>query len=621
MKYSEELCWICEVPLYIERIQVEEGFLDGLDLELTAGLNVVIGARGTGKTSLIELIRYCLGVPGHTAESSQRSSEHAMSILEDGRVTVTLNVGGRSVTVSRAAEESAPKQSSEFVPPSIFSQTEIETVGLSSKGRLRILDSFVKNRGQLARTETATVSEIKSLTTELGSYRQQKSDLDEKLAQLPALEEQLKEAEAKEQQITKNSAALKARKVEVDGFSNQSSALAVRLSYAERLSEAVAEWKEQIVTLLDHGSDLEEALENDPAAQAREHFEKAKKAIQTARRELQAAEKLLAGMTNTTNQEKLKVDDKARQVRKDLELQQQGAGAVVRQAANLREKKAQLMSLTNTAKAAATKLRTLQKAREAALDRLDQIREERYKSRQECAESLSSDLGPRIHVEVERAGQVDQYAAVIADCLKGSGLHYNDLASSLSGSMSPRELTECIDESNHELLSEVLGINRERAIRLIAALKVCHLGELLTVPVEDDVHFTLLDGSEYKAIADLSTGQRCTVILPLILEQKERVIVVDQPEDHIDNAFIAETVVKVIRERSAESQILFSTHNPNIPVLGEAERVIHMSSDGKRGFVLEAAGLENSAIVTAITNVMEGGRDAFQRRAKFYGKH
>ena len=184
--------------MYIERIQVEEGFLDGLDLELSAGLNVVIGARGTGKTSLIELIRYCLGVPGHTVESSQRAAEHAKSILEDGRVTVVLNVGGRQITVSRAGDESAPKQSSEFISPSIFSQTEIETVGLSSKGRLRILDTFIKNRGQLARTETATVSEIKSLTTELATHRQQKSDLDERLSQLPALEEQLKEAEAKE---------------------------------------------------------------------------------------------------------------------------------------------------------------------------------------------------------------------------------------------------------------------------------------------------------------------------------------------------------------------------------------------------------------------------------------
>ena len=125
--------------MYIERVQVEEGFLDGLDLELSAGLNVVIGARGTGKTSLIELIRFCLGIPGHTTESSQRSVEHAMSILEDGRVTVTMNVAGRRITVSRASDESVPMRSSEFVSPLIFSQTEIETVGLSSKGRLRIL--------------------------------------------------------------------------------------------------------------------------------------------------------------------------------------------------------------------------------------------------------------------------------------------------------------------------------------------------------------------------------------------------------------------------------------------------------------------------------------------------
>ena len=111
-----------------------------------------------------------------------------------------------------------------------------------------------RTRGQIARTETATISEIKSLTTELGTHRQQKSDLGEKLSQLPALEEQLKEAEAKEQQITKNSAALKARKSEVDGFSSQSSALAVRLSYVERLSEAVSEWKEQIASLLQHGA-------------------------------------------------------------------------------------------------------------------------------------------------------------------------------------------------------------------------------------------------------------------------------------------------------------------------------------------------------------------------------
>ncbi len=543
-----------------------------------------------------------------------------MSILEAGRVTVILNVGGRRITVSRAADEESPQRSSEFAPPSIFSQTEIETVGLSSQGRLRILDTFIRNRGQLAQTEIATVSEIRSLTTELVTHGQQKSDLEERLSQLTAIEEQLVEAEAREQELTKNSAILKSRKQEADSFSSQSSTQAVKVSYLARISNAVAEWKQVISSLLARDSELEEPLEDDPAAQAREHFAKAKKAVQQARRELQAAEKLIAEASATASQAKLKSDDMARQIRKELEIQQQGAGAAMRLAATLRERKAQLIALANTSRALAAKIKTVQKSRETAIDRLDQIREARFKSRQECAQMLSRALGPRIRVEVERAGQVEQYSAVIADCLKGSGLHYNDLASSISSTMSPRELIESIDDSNHELISEVLGINRERAIRLIAAFKSCNLGELVTVRVEDDVRFSLLDGSEYKPIADLSTGQRCTVILPLILEQRDKVIVVDQPEDHIDNAFIADTVVKAIRERSTESQILLSTHNPNIPVLGEAEHVIHMSSDGKRGFVLEAAGLDNPAIVTAITNVMEGGRDAFKRRANFYGK-
>ena len=50
-------------PMIIERVQVEEGFLDGLDLRFTKGLNVLIGPRGSGKTSVIELIRFCLGAP------------------------------------------------------------------------------------------------------------------------------------------------------------------------------------------------------------------------------------------------------------------------------------------------------------------------------------------------------------------------------------------------------------------------------------------------------------------------------------------------------------------------------------------------------------------------------
>ena len=58
--------------LYIERVQVDEGFLDGLDLQLGRGLTVVIGARGAGKTSLVELVRFCLGAGSFTDEARER---------------------------------------------------------------------------------------------------------------------------------------------------------------------------------------------------------------------------------------------------------------------------------------------------------------------------------------------------------------------------------------------------------------------------------------------------------------------------------------------------------------------------------------------------------------------
>jgi hypothetical protein len=73
--------------------------------------------------------------------------------------------------------------------------------------------------------------------------------------------------------------------------------------------------------------------------------------------------------------------------------------------------------------------------------------------------------------------------------------------------------------------------------------------------------------------------------------------------------------------RDPNSQIIFSSHNANIPVLGEANRVIQLGSDGKRGFVLTAASLDTPEAVKAITTVMEGGLKAFDLRRTFYGRH
>ena len=128
--------------MFIERVQIEEGFLDGLDLRFCEGLNTIIGERGTGKTSLVELIRFCLDIRGYSSDVAKRSRDHALSVLGSGQITVTLTDGQRRIVVSRTANDTQPRASGPFRSPIVFSQTEIESVGLQPTSRLQLIDSF-----------------------------------------------------------------------------------------------------------------------------------------------------------------------------------------------------------------------------------------------------------------------------------------------------------------------------------------------------------------------------------------------------------------------------------------------------------------------------------------------
>ena len=308
-------------------------------------------------------------------------------------------------------------------------------------------------------------------------------------------------------------------------------------------------------------------------------------------------------------------------MRKEIDSLQHGAGSIVRRSQQLRERKAHLESLKNVLTERRKMLHSLLVQRNHALDRLDSIREKRFAVRNAVASKLNETLGPRILVKVSHAGQYEGFAAAIADALRGSGLRYNELSSTLARNVSPRELLEAVDTNDFDLIAQASGITKDRAARALSQLREANLGALATVAVEDTVALQLLDGADYKGIAELSTGQRCTVVLPLVLRHTERVLIVDQPEDHIDNAFITDTLVVSVLARRTDSQIIFSTHNANIPVLGNADRVIQLGSDGRRGFPLLASNLDDPSIVNAITTVMEGGAEAFERRAIFYGRY
>lgn len=609
--------------MYIERVQIEEGFLDGLDVALVPGLNVVIGARGTGKTSLIELIKFCLDVRGHTPETSKRSRDHALSVLGSGQVTVMISDGSRNVTVSRTASDKEPRASGSYVGPLVFSQTEIESVGLQASGRLSLLSSFIGVAPESA-TEGDAVAEARSLTAQAAELRREIEELQRRVAEIPAIDAELANLAPSEQQLSKLSAEANKRKQELDALSADIAKKSVAAAVLERFKQGLVRWHLTIDTAvagLPRAEQWPETPGPDPLVPIYAKLSLAHNHLKMALAELSRAESEVSSIADSRNSGRLAAEERSRQLRKELETLQAGAGNIARQGQQLRERKAQLEALKALLTQRTESLKALLSRRGLVLDRIEQLRDDRFAARTRIATDLNKVLSPRIRIAVSRAGQFDTFTAAIADALKGSGLRYGDLAPALAKKVSPRELLEAAENDDAEFIADATGISGDRTARLLAHLREADLGALGTASVEDLVDFQLLDGSDYKDIGELSTGQRCTVVLPIVLRHTERILIVDQPEDHIDNAFIAETLILSLLARDPKSQILFSSHNANIPVLGNANQVIQLGSDGKRGFALTSDGLETAQVVKAITSVMEGGLQAFEKRQSFYGRH
>jgi len=606
--------------MHIKRIQVEEGFLDGLDLTLPPGLVTFIGARGTGKTSVIELIRFCLGVGGHTAETTSVSREHALSILESGQVTLTLQDGTKEITISRSATDDSPRITDIFTAPIIFSQTEIENIGLQSPGRLRIVDGFLNGREITKREEDAAISETRSLTAEMSKLRKEIEDIEMQRGELPSIEAQLAALKPSEDQLATMSDGMKQKTDALAAVSAELTSKEIGAKAVSTFMEAIVSMKNNLVAAAgyQHRLDPWPLAATDLIAPQREQLLLIEKNIQSSIAGLDAVYESTSALAAQTQKSKLPLEENARVLRREIDQLKEGSGAIVRQAQLLRTKKAQLDALKPMIDSRRERLANITAQREKALEKLETARQIRSKMREEVINDLNGEVGPRIRLVLERSAQYDRFATAITDALKGSGLKYNELALTLAREMSPRELMECVEKSDIEFIVRAVATSKDRALRIVSSLKEVDLGLLSTTLVDDDVAFQLLDGKDYKDIGDLSTGQRCTVILPIVLQHKNRLLIVDQPEDHIDNAFIADTLITAINSRSKDGQIIFTTHNANIPVLGESECVVEMGSDGRRGFVKSCASLNEQVTVDAITGVMEGGAAAFKARAKFY---
>jgi len=143
------------------------------------------------------------------------------------------------------------------------------------------------------------------------------------------------------------------------------------------------------------------------------------------------------------------------------------------------------------------------------------------------------------------------------------------------------------------------------------------IDRLLTWFPQDSLHVehrVTGKGTEFKPIRQGSAGQRSAAILAFLLAHGEEPLVLDQPEDDLDNQLIYSLVVRQTRENKLRRQIIAITHNPNIVVNGDAEMVHVLDFRKGQCRVVQSGSLQIPEIRDQVCQVMEGGRDAFERR-------
>ena len=112
--------------------------------------------------------------------------------------------------------------------------------------------------------------------------------------------------------------------------------------------------------------------------------------------------------------------------------------------------------------------------------------------------------------------------------------------------------------------------------------------------------------------------QRASALLLYVLSQRQNdVIIIDQPEDDLDNQTIYDDVIKLLREMKPHAQFIFATHNANFPVLGDAEQV-HACQYQDEKVATRSGSIDARPVQDAIINIMEGGQEAFNRRKEVY---
>ena len=621
-------------------IKFDGGFLDQQIISFTSNLNCLIGGRGTGKSSCIEAIRYLFDkqIPDERSSDIKKLRESVLEgctaqiIFEDqhGEKFVLQRTFGDSetkiLTMDGFENTDIDLKMSQNLRLSFYGWSEIEGIAKKSSQQLDLIDGFIDGIDQLKRNEQMAIGDIEANARDIKSQMDaikleagNVGNLKELKSELETIGEEKKEEEKNKEKIVNEAELLddliekleslhdEIKEVDLDGEIKGQSELITKAITDEKLlfvdefeaiSKILTDSTEENSTLMTAREGLLSEL-----TKLKEDIEKKQTVLKEKHDPVDAAFTRL--LEDIDQPEAKQIAQRREQLRNQIRL---------REKAQQRKKKAE------------ETLKEHQNARTGLIEKLEAVRSDQYTLRNGYVSAISAKLpkgkaNVEVTIEVVEQGDQEEFKKILGHKLTNLPRQWRakGYVDMISEHYTPIEFVAAIKTSDFESFLNA-GFEFDEGVDIVSHLqgKPEDLMEIEICECTDlpKIYFDV-QGVK-KPIEDLSPGQRCTALLPIILLETDTPLIIDQPEDNLDNQFIFDLVVNTMRSLKDRRQIIVATHNPNIPVSGDAENILVFKPDGSKGKLERNGSIDYEPIIEDVKTIMEGGEEAFKVRAKKY---
>lgn len=613
----------------------EGGFLDGARMRFNPNLNVLVGGRGTGKSTIIESIRAVLGLDPVGDEARKAHEGIVRHVLKSG-TKISLRVRAhrpavREYTIERTIPnpplvkdergEVSNLAPQEVLPRiEVFGQHEISELTKSREKLTRLLDRFVERDDALPRRKSELRRELEKNRRSLIETRTELQQIEERLSALPGLEETLKRFKEAglEERLKEKSLLVREDRI----LRSIPDRLAPIRECLENLERGVP---------IDRTFISPRALEDLPGKPILEglnpvlsRLDQDVAAIATSlATALHQADQGVEGVRVTWNVRKQEVEGAYEKILRDLQKSRVDGEEYIR----LRRQIEELRPMRERKDQAKRLEKEQTDRRRQLLADWEDLKADEFRRLDRAAKKVNQQLQNRVQVEVAAAGDREPLFTVLRDDIGGRLSEAIDSLRKLKDLSLTRFVGACRMGAGE--VTKVFGVPLSQAERLAKAEpEVLMRIEELDLPPTTQIRLNtapLNNPPSWQSLKALSTGQKATAVLLLLLLESDAPLIVDQPEDDLDNRFITEGVVPRMREEKQRRQFIFSTHNANIPVLGDAELIIGLSASGEaegghsKAMKEHMGSIDDQAVREMVEEILEGGKEAFERRRRKYG--